>query len=78
MQDNHIIIKTQVAYIQLNEKVSMINNHHVVHWISLLVPVKLSLVNVILLGHANDDECAVNEVNAIKELSILINSVNFS
>jgi hypothetical protein len=41
------------------------------------VLIKLSLVNVVLLGHANDDECAINEVNAIKELNILINSVNF-
>jgi hypothetical protein len=66
MQDNHIIIKTQVAYIQLDEKASIISNHHVVHWINLLVSIKLSLVNVVLLGHANDDECAINEVNAIK------------
>jgi hypothetical protein len=67
MQDIHIILKTQVANIQLNEKAFMINKHHVVHWINPLVPIKLSLVNLVLLGHANDDECAIDEINAIKE-----------
>jgi hypothetical protein len=41
----------------------MINNHGVVHWIDILLPIKPNFIDPIILKFAYLDEHAINEHN---------------
>jgi len=45
----------------------MINNHNVVHWVNLLLPIEPNLVGPIIPRFVNLDEDAMNEPNATLE-----------
>jgi hypothetical protein len=45
----------------------MINNHNVVHWINLFLPIEPNIVDPIIPRFANFDERAINELNATLE-----------
>ncbi len=62
-QDDHIVIKTLITNVYVDEQPMMVKHDSVFHCINLFLPIEPCIMCFILLGLANFNQCAINKPN---------------
>ncbi len=62
-QDVHIMIRARITNVYVNEQLVMVQNDHVVHFIFILLPIKLCAMCIILLKLLKHNQSAINKPN---------------